>query len=247
MASLSVSRVYFIHLILALAPTGTWGAADLCPRLFTQLVQVPQSTTKLTAEEYERHLQELTGKLKGFKSPKFGVYLGVDEPFYLPETNTIFAPSGYFRSQVSGKRHPATYELAILDHEIGHALYETNFPYPGLGIPMKERVRARVASDLAAAEQAIEQARSAPLDLEAKTQLLRKAQEEASGHYVRYQAFRRSEWAIEGFRELFSDLHHRPPTAPRRGERRADSSDHGRVWPLSPGKSAVSGPLLRAK
>lgn len=181
-------------------------AASECPRLYSAIQFIGDRPPKLTETEYDRHMSELAKKLRGLKPPKFGVYLGVDEPEYSQQANAVFSPSNFFRSEVSGKKHDAKYELAILDHEIGHAVYEANFAYPELGLTLiRERVSA-FASKLADLDGQFAAVMKAPVPFNEKAALTREIENRAITVLKDYLALRRTEWMSLGFRELFSDL-----------------------------------------
>lgn len=97
-----------------------------CPKFFSALVFIPNTPSKLTQVQYEKHLDDLRPYLAGLKAPDFGIYLGAREPAFIPAANVIYAPSDLSGFLKKSRAPDAKYELGLLDHEIGHAVFEKN-------------------------------------------------------------------------------------------------------------------------
>ncbi|MCM2279631.1 MAG: hypothetical protein NDJ89_16275 [Oligoflexia bacterium] len=180
--------------------------ADPCARLYSQILLVGERPPKLTDAQYRAYLDGMRRDLEGFKSPDFGLYLGIDDPAYVPQANSVYAPSNLFRSATSGKEHPANYELALLDHEIGHALYETNFPHRGLGRDaLAQRIHVTERKVLAIEAELNEVLRASVPDSMKLSSIL-ELQRRGAEPFRELQALRKAEWLTDGLRELFSDL-----------------------------------------
>ncbi len=115
--------------VTKVADADVGAAGTPCPKLFSALVLIQNTTSKLTKAQYEKHINELRPFLVGLKSPDFGVYLGAREPAFFPPANLVQAPldmTGFLKK----RRVPnAKYEL-------------------GLFVPIKKAIWKAIARDL---------------------------------------------------------------------------------------------------